>query len=131
MGVKSVKQTLAPQETAFGLSHAQPGQLLPLPVIGHSALATSEIPSTNPIINPQGNIDSGMGGPGTYRHEYIVVDNNKDLAFAKDEMFQLSENGESRAMGEYRTLLPDCRTQVVKYHTSGEHTGNVADVSYL
>ena len=88
-------------------------------------------PFVYPANNQHRSFGSGVGGPGTYRHEYMVVDNNRDVAFAKDEMLHLSENGESTAIGEYRTLLPDCRTQVVKYHTSGEHTGNVADVSYL
>ena len=120
--------------TQFGLPHNQQQHLLPSPIIlpNKEQHIGSHVPaSINPIIAPKGHIDPGMGGPGTYRHEYIVVDNNKDLAFAKDEMLQLRENGDSIAIGEYRTLLPDCRTQVVKYHTDGVNTGNVADVSYL
>jgi hypothetical protein len=64
-------------------------------------------------------------GKANYKYEYAVVDEYSGLNFGASE----SREGYV-TQGEYRVLLPDCRTQVVRYNTADAYSGNVAEVTY-
>ena len=55
-----------------------------------------------------------------YNFEYEVVDDYAKLNFGQNE----GRDG-STTNGGYHVLLPDCRTQVVKYTTADGYSGNV------
>ena len=63
--------------------------------------------------------------PATYSYGYGVVD-----AYAKLNYGESEERHGDATTGEYRVLLPDCRTQIVKYHTADKYSGNVMEVTY-
>ena len=60
-----------------------------------------------------------------YNFEYNVADDYAKLNFGQTE----GRDGYATT-GEYRVLLPDCRTQVVKYNTADGYSGNVVEVTY-
>ena len=60
-----------------------------------------------------------------YSYAYEVVDPAGGNAYGHRE----SSNGAGVIEGEYRVVLPDTRTQIVKYSVSAE-TGYVAEVTY-
>ena len=60
-----------------------------------------------------------------YKYNYAVVDEYSGVDFGANE----GRDGYA-TQGEYRVLLPDCRTQVVKYNTVDAYSGNIADVTY-
>ena len=64
-------------------------------------------------------------GKANYKYEYAVVDEYSGLDFGANE----GREGYV-TQGEYRVLLPDCRTQVVRYNTADAYSGNVAEVTY-
>merc|ERR1719273_3058355 len=63
--------------------------------------------------------------PANYQYEYAVADEYAGVNFGQNE----SRDGYSTS-GEYRVVLPDCRTQVVKYNTADGYSGNVVEVTY-
>ena len=63
--------------------------------------------------------------PAVYQYQYAVADEYAGVNFGQNE----SRDGYSTS-GEYRVVLPDCRTQVVKYNTADGYSGNVAEVTY-
>jgi len=63
--------------------------------------------------------------PAKYQYEYAVADEYAGVTFGANE----GRDGYSTS-GEYRVLLPDCRTQVVKYNTADGYSGNVVEVTY-
>ena len=63
--------------------------------------------------------------PVKYDFEWRVVDD-----YAKLNYGQIEGRDGYATTGEYRVLLPDCRTQVVKYNTVDGYSGNVAEVVY-
>jgi len=69
--------------------------------------------------------DYAYDGKATYKYEYAVVDEYAGLDFGANE----GRDGYV-TQGEYRVLLPDCRTQVVRYNTADAYSGNVAEVTY-
>merc|ERR1711902_407206 len=69
--------------------------------------------------------DYAYDGKATYQYEYAVVDEYSGLDFGANE----GRDGYV-TQGEYRVLLPDCRTQVVKYNTADAYSGTVAEVTY-
>merc|ERR1712088_787549 len=79
-------------------------------------------PSKKPAVYAQ---DYAYDGKANYNYEYAVVDEYSGLNFGANE----GRDG-YLTQGEYRVLLPDCRTQVVKYNTADAYSGNVAEVSY-
>ena len=79
-------------------------------------------PSHKPSVYAQ---DYAYDGKATYQYEYAVVDEYSGLEFGANE----GRDGYV-TQGEYRVLLPDCRTQVVKYNTADAYSGNVAEVTY-
>ena len=79
-------------------------------------------PSHKPTVYAQ---DYAYDGKATYQYEYAVVDEYSGLDFGANE----GRDGYV-TQGEYRVLLPDCRTQVVKYNTADAYSGNVAEVTY-
>merc|ERR1712203_277692 len=60
-----------------------------------------------------------------YQYGYAATDDYSGVNFAANEQ----RDGYSTS-GEYRVNLPDCRTQIVKYHTADDHSGNVVEVTY-
>merc|ERR1712038_1098528 len=60
-----------------------------------------------------------------YNFEWEVVDDYAKLNYGQSE----GRDGYATT-GEYRVLLPDCRTQVVKYNTADGYSGNVVEASY-
>ena len=60
-----------------------------------------------------------------YSYAYEVVDPAGGNAYGHRE----ASNGAGVIEGEYRVVLPDTRTQIVKYSVSAE-TGYVAEVTY-
>merc|ERR1711931_569568 len=60
-----------------------------------------------------------------YSYAYEVVDPAGGNAYGHRE----TSNGAGLFEGEYRVVLPDSRTQIVKYSVTAE-TGYVAEVSY-
>ena len=64
-------------------------------------------------------------GPSSYQFSYGVVDSYSNLNYGENE----ERHGDTTS-GEYRVLLPDCRTQIVKYHTTDKYSGNVMEVTY-
>ena len=60
-----------------------------------------------------------------YNYAYEVVDPLAGNAYGHRE----TSNGAGIFEGEYRVVLPDTRTQIVKYSVSAE-TGYVAEVTY-
>ena len=60
-----------------------------------------------------------------YHFEWEVVDDYSKLNFGQRE----DRDGHATT-GEYRVLLPDCRTQIVKYNTADGYSGNVVEVLY-
>ena len=64
-------------------------------------------------------------GPSSYQFSYGVVDSYSNLNYGENE----KRHGDTTS-GEYRVLLPDCRTQIVKYHTADKYSGNVMEVTY-
>merc|ERR1712018_1107609 len=60
-----------------------------------------------------------------YNFAWEVVDDYAKLNYGQSE----GRDGYATT-GEYRVLLPDCRTQVVKYNTADGYSGNVVEVSY-
>merc|ERR1711945_59112 len=63
--------------------------------------------------------------PAKYQYEYAVADEYAGVNFGQNE----SRDGYS-TYGEYRVVLPDCRTQVVKYNTADGYSGNIVEVTY-
>merc|ERR1712088_367563 len=63
--------------------------------------------------------------PAIYNFEWEVVDDYAKLNYGQNE----GRDGYATS-GEYRVLLPDCRTQVVKYNTADGYSGNVMEVTY-
>merc|ERR1712158_89396 len=63
--------------------------------------------------------------PAKYQYEYAVADEYAGVNFGANE----ARDGYS-TYGEYRVLLPDCRTQVVKYNTADGYSGNIVEVTY-
>merc|ERR1712223_1482743 len=63
--------------------------------------------------------------PAKYNFEWEVVDDYAKLNYGQNE----GRDGYATS-GEYRVLLPDCRTQVVKYNTADGYSGNVMEVTY-
>merc|ERR1719150_3390696 len=63
--------------------------------------------------------------PAKYQYQYAVADEYAGVNFGQNE----SRDGYSTS-GEYRVVLPDCRTQVVKYNTADGYSGNVVEVTY-
>merc|ERR1719150_2966335 len=63
--------------------------------------------------------------PAKYRYEYAVADEYAGVNFGANE----ARDGYS-TYGEYRVVLPDCRTQVVKYNTADGYSGNIVEVTY-
>ena len=63
--------------------------------------------------------------PAKYQYEYAVADEYAGVNFGANE----ARDGYS-TYGEYRVVLPDCRTQVVKYNTADGYSGNVVEVTY-
>ena len=55
---------------------------------------------------------------------YAVEDHYTGLSFSEDA----SSDGKVIS-GEYRVLMPDCRTKIVKY-TADDYNGFVAEVTY-
>ena len=60
-----------------------------------------------------------------YAYNYAVADSYSGANFGQNE----KRDGYATS-GEYRTVLPDGRTQIVTYGTADAHSGNVADVKY-
>ena len=60
-----------------------------------------------------------------YNFEWEVVDDYSKLNFGQRE-----DRDGYATTGEYRVLLPDCRTQIVKYNTADGYSGNVVEVLY-
>merc|ERR1712088_848781 len=56
--------------------------------------------------------------PAKYNFEWEVVDDYAKLNYGQNE----GRDGYATS-GEYRVLLPDCRTQVVKYNTADGYSG--------
>ena len=63
--------------------------------------------------------------PAHYSYEYAVNDDYANTHFNANE----ARDGYT-TNGEYRVVLPDGRTQVVKYNVADAYSGYVADVSY-
>merc|ERR1712018_975141 len=63
--------------------------------------------------------------PAKYQYEYAVADEYAGVNFGANE----ARDGYS-TYGEYRVVLPDCRTQVVKYNTADGYSGNIVEVTY-
>ena len=63
--------------------------------------------------------------PAKYLYQYAVADEYGGVNFGQNE----SRDGYSTS-GEYRVVLPDCRTQVVKYNTADGYSGNNVEVTY-
>ena len=63
--------------------------------------------------------------PAKYNFEWKVVDDYVKLNFGQRE-----DRDGYATTGEYRVLLPDCRTQIVKYNTVDSYSGNVVEVLY-
>ena len=66
-----------------------------------------------------------VGPAKPYNYAYEVVDPAGGNAYGHRE----SSNGAGVVEGEYRVVLPDTRTQIVKYRVTPE-TGYVAEVTY-
>ena len=66
-----------------------------------------------------------VGPAKPYSFAYEVVDPAGGNAYGHRE----NSNGAGLIEGEYRVVLPDTRTQIVKYSVSAE-TGYVAEVTY-
>ena len=66
-----------------------------------------------------------VGPAKPYNYAYEVVDPAGGNAYGHRE----NSNGAGLIEGEYRVVLPDTRTQIVKYSVSAE-TGYVAEVTY-
>ena len=60
-----------------------------------------------------------------YHFEWEVVDDYAKLNFGQRE-----DRDGYATTGEYRVLLPDCRTQIVKYNTADGYSGNLVEVLY-
>ena len=73
--------------------------------------------------NPTKAVDSGDNV--SYKFSYGVVDAYANLNYGENE-----ERNGALTTGEYRVLLPDCRTQIVKYHTDNQYSGNIMEVTY-
>ena len=67
----------------------------------------------------------GVGPAKPYSYAYEVVDPAGGNAYGHRE----TSSGDGIISGEYRVVLPDTRTQIVKYSVSAE-TGYVAEVTY-
>ena len=63
--------------------------------------------------------------PPKYQYEYAVADEYAGVNFGANE----ARDGYS-TYGEYRVVLPDCRTQIVKYNTADGYSGNIVEVTY-
>ena len=63
--------------------------------------------------------------PAHYSYEYAVNDDYAKTYFSANE----ARDGYN-TNGEYRVVLPDGRTQVVKYNVADAYSGYVAEVSY-
>ena len=63
--------------------------------------------------------------PSKYQYEYAVKDEYSGVHFGQNE----ARDGYS-TYGEYMVSLPDCRTQIVKYQTVDEYSGNIMEVTY-
>ena len=63
--------------------------------------------------------------PAVYAYDYAVADSYSGANFGQNE----KRDGYATS-GEYRTVLPDGRTQIVTYGTADAHSGNIADVKY-
>ena len=66
-----------------------------------------------------------VGPTKPYSYAYEVVDPAGGNAYGHRE----ASNGAGLIEGEYRVVLPDTRTQIVKYRVSPD-TGYVAEVTY-
>ncbi|OXU32061.1 hypothetical protein TSAR_002866 [Trichomalopsis sarcophagae] len=69
--------------------------------------------------------DNGRSAPRPYSFQYEV----RDAASGNDYGQQESGDAAGVVRGEYRVLLPDSRTQIVRY-TADDANGYVADVRY-
>ena len=63
--------------------------------------------------------------PPAYAYQYAVADDYSGVNFGQNE----NRDGYT-TVGEYRVLLPDCRTQVVRYGTVDGNSGNIMEVIY-
>ena len=77
------------------------------------------------IIASVANAQIAVGPAKPYSYAYEVVDPAGGNAYGHRE----ASNGAGLIEGEYRVVLPDTRTQIVKYSVSAE-TGYVAEVTY-
>ena len=60
-----------------------------------------------------------------YNFGWKVVDDYAELSYG-----QVEDRDGYLTNGQYHVLLPDCRTQIVKYTTTDGDSGNVAEVTY-
>ena len=77
------------------------------------------------IIASVANAQIAVGSAKPYSYAYEVVDPTGGNAYGHRE----TSSGAGLIEGEYRVVLPDTRTQIVKYSVSAE-TGYVAEVLY-
>ena len=77
------------------------------------------------IIASVANAQIAVNPAKPYSYAYEVVDPAGGNAYGHRE----TSSGTGLIEGEYRVVLPDTRTQIVKYSVSAE-TGYVAEVSY-
>ena len=77
------------------------------------------------IIASVANAQIAVGPAKPYSYAYEVVDPAGGNAYGHRE----ASNGAGLIEGEYRVVLPDTRTQIVKYSVSAA-TGYVATVTY-
>merc|ERR1712064_158935 len=109
---------------AHAPSHPAPSYK-PAPVY-HPAPAYKPAPSYHaPKHTPSYHEPSYADVPAKYQYEYAVADEYAGVNFGANE----ARDGYS-TYGEYRVVLPDCRTQVVKYNTADGYSGNIVEVTY-
>ena len=88
------------------------------------APAYAPAPAYKPVYKPTYK-EPSYDEPAKYNYEYAVADEYAGVNFGQNE----ARDGYS-TYGEYRVVLPDCRTQVVKYNTADGYSGNVVEVTY-
>ena len=81
-------------------------------------------PSYKPVHKPSYH-EPTYEAPPKYIYEYAVADEYAGVNFGQNE----ARDGYS-TYGEYRVVLPDCRTQIVKYSTADGYSGNIMEVTY-
>ena len=95
----------------------------PAPVY-HPAPVYKPAPSYKPVHKPSYH-QPDYFTPPKYQYEYGIRDEYSGVDFGQNE----ARDGYS-TYGEYRVALPDCRTQIVKYNTQDEYSGNIMEVVY-